>query len=287
MYMRILLALLACALLSATGCDTVKPYWKGTKKLYKEYVNTDPTIDLKDTGSASDTERKMADEFTPVDEKLEFLLRALSAQDLPPEQDWCQNFMATFPWLTGMAVLSDTGAVNLRLPGFSLKPVDYSPLMEFDKRYKARKMAAAVATSELGAEIMVAKPLFVDSDFKGLLVVQFDPGSLVRFSPDPQKLILVSPGNVLWAGDDAGAAQALSQVKWDKVLKNSVGGEEKVGGVRYLWQARFIGQTHLIYAVSAVPKAARASKAAPEAAPAPAPAQTPDAAQEQNPAPAQ
>lgn len=277
MHKRIFLALLACALLSASACDTVKPYWKGTKKLYKEYINTDPTIDLSDTGSASATERKMAAELTPVDEKLEFLLRSLSAQDLPPEQDWCQHFMETYPWLSGMAVLTDTGSVSFKLPSYSLKPVDYSPLLEFDKRYKARKMAATVASSELGAEIMIAKPLFVDNDFKGLLVVHFDPGSLARFSPDPSKLIMVAPGTVLWAGDDSSAAQTLAQSKWDSRLKSNVSGDQNIGGVRYLWQARFVGQVNLIYAVSAVPKGAKTPKAEPAAAPAP----------EQNPAPAQ
>lgn len=272
MVKRLFPALLVCALLAAAGCDTVKPYWKSTRKLYKEYVNVDPSIDLKDPGISDPSVRKLAELFTPVDERLEFLLRALSAQDLPPNPEWCQSFMDSFPWLTGMAVLTDSGMVTFKLPAYTIKPVDFAPLMEFEKLYKERKMAAYVATSELGAEILVAKPLFVDNDFKGLLVAHFDPGNLAKFSPQPAQLIMIAPGQPLWSGENASAAQALAQLNWKNILKSNVSGEENVGGTRYLWQSRFVAQTRLVYAVSAASAPAKAPKPEPQPAAAPAPA---------------
>jgi hypothetical protein len=273
MFKRVFLALLACALFAAAGCDTVKPYWKGTKKFYKDYVNVDPTVDLKDTGISDPSLRKLANLFTPVDERLEYLMRALSAQDLPPDREWCQAFMDSFPWLTGVAILNESGSVNFRLPAFSIKQVDFSPMMEFESIYKARKMAAYVASSELGAEIMVAKPLYVDNEFKGLLVAHFDPGNLAKFSPEPGQLIMVAPGAPLWNGDDSAAAQALAQLNWKNILKSEVSGEQRIGGTRYLWQARFLAQARLIYAVSAVSAPAKDAKPEPAPQPAPAPAQ--------------
>ena len=163
MLKRIFLAILACTMFAASGCDTVKPYWKSTKKMYKEYVNVDPNVDLTNTGNSDPSLIKLAEMFTPVDERLEFLLRALSAQDLPPSQEWCQAFMDSFPWLSGVAVVTNSGNVSFKLPMFTLKSVDYAPLLEFENLYKNRKMAAYVAASELGAEIMVGKPLFVDN----------------------------------------------------------------------------------------------------------------------------
>jgi len=277
MLKRVFLAMLACALFAAGGCDTVKPYVKSTKKFYKDYVNVDPAIDLKDPGISDPSQRKLANLFTPVDERLEYLLRALSAQDLPPDREWCQAFMDSFPWLSGMALVTDTGSVTFKLPTFTIKPMDYAPLLEFDKLYKDRKMAAYVAASEFGSEILVAKPLYVDNDFKGLLVAHFDPGNLTKFSPEPGKLILVAPGATLWGGDDTAAAQSLAQLKWKDLLKSEVSGEQNVGGTRYLWQARFLAQVRLIYAVSAVTAPPKAAK--PEPVPAPAPAPVPAAAQ--------
>jgi hypothetical protein len=273
MFKRISLALLACALFTAYGCDTIKPYWKSTKKAYKEYVNVDPTIDLSNTGSTDPSVRKLADLFTPVDARLEFLLRAMSAQDTPPGADWCQSFMDSFPWLSGMAVLNDSGAVSLKLPAFTIKPVDFAPLMEQDKLLKARKMAAYVASTELGAEVMVAKPLFVENEFKGVLVAHFDPGNLIKFAPEAGQLIMFTPGTVLAGAQDSGAAQSLAALNWKNLLKTDVSGEQIIGGVRYLWQSRYLAQINLVYAVSAAPAPAPAPKAAPAPAAPPAPAQ--------------
>jgi hypothetical protein len=275
MLKRVIPAMLACVLFAASGCDTVKPYWKGTKKFYKEYVNVDPTIDLKDPGDADPSVRKLAGLFTPVDERLEFLLRSLSAQDLPPDREWCQAFMDAFPWLSGMAVLTDSGLVSFKLPMYTIKPIDYAPLLEFDKLYKARKMAASIAASELGSEVLIAKPLFVDNEYKGLLVASFDPGNLAKFSPEPDQLMIFAPGAALWNGDNAAACQSLAQLNWKSIFKGNVAGEQAVGGTRYLWQSRFVAQARLIYAVSVVTAPAKPAKAEakPQPQPAPVPAQ--------------
>jgi len=281
MHKRVILALVACALFAAAGCDTVKPYWKGTKKLYKEYVNVDPTIDLSELGTSDPTVLKFAELFTPVDAQLEYLLRALSAQDTPPESEWVQTLMTSFPWLTGVAELSTTGNVQRRYPAFSLKQVDFAPLLEFEKLYKARKMAATVAVTELGAEILIAKPLYVENDLVGLLVAHFDASSLAKQSPEPGKLLIMAPGAALWSGDDPSAGQALAQLKWNNLIKSSVTGVDVVGGRKYHWQARAVAQTYLIYAIEAVKAQPKPAKAEPqpqpqpaaEPAPAPAPAQ--------------
>lgn len=260
MLKRVFLALTACAVFASAGCDTVRPYMKSTKQFYKDYINVDPAIDLKNPGIDDPSVRKLAELFAPVDERLEFLLRSLSAQDLPPSPDWCQGLMDAFPWLSGMAVLTDSGTVTYKLPAYTLKPVDYAPLLELEKLYKARKMGAVVASSELGAEIMIAKPLFADNEYKGLLVAHFDPGNLAKFSPEPGKLLIVAPGAPLWNGDDAGAAQSLAQLKWKDIFKSNVSGEQRIGGALYLWQSRYVAQTRIVYAVAAVPPAAKAPK---------------------------
>jgi len=272
---RVFLALLACALLVLSGCDMVKPYVKSSKRFYKDWINTDPTIDLKNPGISDPSVRKLANLFTPVDERLEFLVRSLSAQDLPPNEEWCQGLLEAFPWLSGVAVLTETGSVSLKLPSFSMKPVDFAPIMEFDKRYKERKMAAYVAASELGAEIMVAKPLYVDSELRGVLVAHFDPGNLTKFSPEPGQLMMMIPGTVLWAGDETAAAETLAKLNWKNILKGEITGEHRVGNTSYLWQARFLAQERILYAVAAATPPAKAPKAEPQPQPGAQPAPQP------------
>jgi hypothetical protein len=242
---------LACVLLAATGCETMHSSWKGTKKLYKEYVNVDPAIDLKDPGISDPSLRKLAVMFTPVDEHLEYLLRAFTSQDAPPDPQWCQSFLQNYPWLSGLAILDESGNETFKLPSFSMKTIDYSPLQAFDKLYKARKMAAVVVPDELGAEVLLARPLYVDNNYKGLLVVHFDPGSLAKFSPDPDQLIMLAPGLPAWAGKNEAAAKSLAGLNWKDILKGNVSGELTQGGVRYVWQTRYLAQVQLVYMVEA------------------------------------
>ena len=265
---RFVPALLACALFITSGCDTVRPYVKSTKRFYKDWVNVDPSIDIGDPGISDPSLRKLAALFTPVDERLEFMLRALSARDLPPDRDWAQAFLDSFPWLSAVTVLTESGTVVSRMAPYSIKPVDYEPLMGLEKLYKARKLGGAVVIGELGAEVMVAKPLFVDNEYKGLLVAQFDPGSLAKFSPEPGQLIMVAPGAVLWSGDDTGAAQSLAQLNWKSILKSNVSGEQRIGSVRYFWQARYVGQERIVYAVAEAPKPVKVAKEQAQPAPA-------------------
>ena len=277
MLKRVLPVMLACALLAAAGCDTMKSSWKGTKKMYKEYVNVDPRIDLKDPGISDPSLQKLANLFTPVDERLEYLLRDLSARDMPPDREWCEAFAAHYAWLSGLAVLSSSGATTFKLPPFGLKAVNLAPMMEFENIYKKRRMAAVVATGDLGAEIVVAQPLYTNNDFQGLLVAHFDSGSLAKFSPDPDQLFILAHGAVVWPGGDPATAKALSALDWKKILSGNVFGEVALGQTKYLWQSRYVAQTQIIYIVSAVIAPAKGKPvepAAPKAAePAPAPAQ--------------
>ena len=264
MYKRVCLLVVVCLAFAASGCDTVKPYWKSTQAFYKEYINTNPTVDMKDTGTSDASIRKLADLFTPVDARLEYLLRTLSSQDIPPDDDWCRAFLNVYPWTSGVAVLDESGHV-VRGARVSPKPVNFAPLLEFSKRYKDRKMAAAVYGGELGNEILIGKPLYLDGDYKGILVVYFDPGNLVKFAPDPGSLIMVTPGTPLTG--DPGSTQALATQNWKNKLKSDVSGELNIGGTTYLWQARYLGQLNLIYAVSAAPHGKGANPPAQTAAP--------------------
>lgn len=274
MIKRVFPALLACVLLAATGCDTMKSSWKSTRKLYKEYVNVDPTIDLKAEAEEDPTVLKLATLFAPVDEKLEYMIRALSSQESPPSREWCEAFMSANPWLTGVAVLDASGSASVKLPSFTLKQVDYSPMMDFEAVYKQRKMAGYVESGDLGSEVLVGQPLYSNNEFAGVLVVNFDPATLAKLSPNPDNLIIVSSGVALWGGKDPAAAQSLAKRDWKKILAGDVTGDIREGGQTYLWQTRYLAHIQLVYMVAQAPPKARrffsSQKSAPDAAQTPA-----------------
>ena len=249
-----------CCLVFLTGCGTMKTTWRDTRKLYRHYINTDPTIDLSDPGIGDKGLQRLAALFMPADEHLLSLLRALGSQDMPPENDWCQQLLTSYDWLSGVAVLDTSGSVLFQAPAVPMRPMDYAGLLEFADRYKIRKMGAQVKTDELGTVVMVAEPYFKNNEWAGLIVAYFDPRNLLRFSPDPGALTVVSTAGLVWAGS-GGQGEALASLKWEDILKGAVQGEVSAAGGQYVWQARYLGQLELIYLTDA--REARAQKPEP------------------------
>jgi hypothetical protein len=239
------LAALVC-LAVLNGCSTMKTTWRSTRKMYRHYVNTDPTIDLTDQGITDKGLQRLAALFMPVDERLMEMMRTLSCQDTPPEPDWPQQFLAGHSWLSGVAVLDNTGMVRFQAPSTSLRPLDFAPLLEFADRYKLRKQAAAVATDEFGTVVMLAAPYFEHNEWTGLVVAFFDPRNLLHFSPDPTALAVVTSTGQFWPGTSP-ASEALAGLNWSAVLKGTVQGETAAAGGKWVWVSRYLGQLQLIY----------------------------------------
>jgi hypothetical protein len=243
--LRITCLLLALGLLS--GCSYFRESWKDTRKLYKEYVNTDTKVTIPNSTSGDRGEMKLAKLFMPADEHLVKLLRLFSAQDVLPPDEWCRDLLELYPWLAGVAIVADDGAVMYKYPAIDLIPADFGPLLEQTARYKSRKMAGNVDVTELGALVYLATPLFRENDYHGILVAYFDPRALVKFSPNPADLYIVASEGVLWGGGDAATAKTLASEKWKDMLKGNVSGTVSAGGGKYLWQARYIGHKPIIY----------------------------------------
>jgi len=268
---KVSLALTAlCCLVLLAGCGTMKTKWRETKKLYREYVNVDPTIDFSAQGISDKGLQRLAALFMPVDERLMGLLRTLGSQDTPPEQEWCQQVLTSNDWLSGVAVVNASGSVQFQSPAVPLRPLDFAGLLEFADRYKTRKFGAQIKTDEFGTVVMVAAPFFKNNEWAGLIVTYFDPRNLLRFSPDANALVVVSTDGLVWPGGN-GQGEVLAGLKWAEILKGSVQGEIAAAGSQYLWVARYLGQLELVYLTDARDVRAQqpnpASKPTPEAAP--------------------
>lgn len=252
----------------------MKTTWRGTKKMYRRYINTNPTIDLTDPGISDQGLQRLAALFMPVDERLMEMMRALGCQDTPPESDWPQQFLANHSWLSGVVVLDNTGVVRSQVPSTAMRPLDFAPLLEFADRYKLRKQGATVTTDEFGTVVMIAAPYFEHNDWVGLVVAFFDPRNLLRFSPDPEALAVVTSTGQAWAGASP-ASEALAGINWSNILKSTVQGDITAAGGKWVWVSRYFGQMQIVYLTDAhVAPAAKlepkqpATPPVPEAAPA-------------------
>lgn len=261
-----------CCLVLLSGCGTMKTSWRDTKKLYRTYINTDPTIDFSEEGITDKGLQRLAALFMPVDERLMGMLRVLGSQDTQPESDWTQQFLTNHSWLSGVAVVDASGSVLSQTPSASMRPLDFGGLLELADRYKIRKMGAQIKADEFGTVVMVAAPYFQNNEWAGLVVAFFDPRNLVRFSPEPDALVVLSTEGVVWPGG-AGQGEGLAGLKWAEMLKSGVQGEVSAAGGQYAWQARYVGQLEFVYLTDV--REARSKKPEPPQ-PAPAPAPVPE-----------
>ncbi len=233
------------------GCSTIKSTWKDTKKMYKEYINVDPTIDYTDQGDENTGLLKLANLFGPVDQRLSAMLRELSSQDELPDPSWCQQLLEQYPWVSGVAIIGTTGDVNFQTASLSLKPFDYAGFSAFEERFKGRNLAALVSSDEVSTEVFVGMPYFDNNVWSGTVVAYFDMRSLANFSPDPSQLFIIYPEGVLWTGNNEAVAKAIVDSKWADRLEDEVQGSLGINGVPYVWAARFIGQIEIVYLVAA------------------------------------
>jgi hypothetical protein len=248
-----LFACLALALLALSGCETMRRTWKDTQEVYRTYVNVDPKVDLKAEDHAH-WEEVLAPLMTPVDMQLGELARVVDARDSFPDDAWTDGVLKRFPWLTGLAATDMYGVELLARPEVTLKPLNMAPLVAAGDAWRDRKLRAFVDETPLGPEVYVATPFFKDNALQGLLAAHFDLRSLAQLSPDPAKLMVVSPEAVLWPGGFGELAAAAQAEPWADRLKSDVQGEIEVSGRTLVWLARYLGDKQIVYLAELPPE---------------------------------
>lgn len=243
--------ILVCLLLSAcsNGWQKAKKAYKESVGVYTEYVNTNPSIDLKEQVSASPEEEKLASLFSPVDKKLQELVRFLDAQDTPPPQWWFEEINQKFSWINGLLVVTKEGEVVKEQPKSQVKQIDPVVFFERDIDWTEKQLVSFTVQTPLGPEMFVAGPFFEANEWKGILAVHFDPRTLAALSPNPDDLLFFQADKILWPGKFNSEAQVLLKENWTALLKNKVSGDIEAKGSEFYWVARYIGRNRLIYAV--------------------------------------
>lgn len=254
--MKRFLAIVAlfAALAALTGCGTMEKTWVSTKqttqKYYKEYLDTDPTIDY-EAHDWTSSEAKLADLITPVDNPIHHLSIALNRQDAFPEDAWVDAVFAAHPWISGLEAITLDGKVVLQRPETTLKPLNLAPALAHGEALADRKLRTYVDTTPLGPEVYLATGMFRGNELVGAVVVHFDIRNVVNFCPQPESLVMATPGQTLWSGSDAAAAAVAAQ-PWAELLVERSSGRFEADGQRYIWLCRSLGDAKILYATTAL-----------------------------------
>lgn len=245
------LCMLGICLLCAS-CSTYQPVknvWKSTKGLWNTYVSTPASVDYEDKSSYSPQSAALANSVKGIDEELMRLERAMQNADKPPTQAWLDNLFASFPWLNGFAGIKYDGTILGQQPADSMKDLDFNPLLYEDKKQGSRALRADIQPSPLGPEIMLATPLYDGVDFLGIVVAYFDMRSLMHFSSNPQDMVILSPGALLWPGKYDFAATPLAGVDWAKAVAESHAGVCSNSNGSFSYLVRYLGNLPLVFAI--------------------------------------
>lgn len=266
-----LVSLLLILVSGAFGCgksQTMKDSWKFTTRQYRTYLNTPASLDLDDKGDCELYELALGEAVLAVDSELQKLIRAMENSDHNPNQAWALSMMSRFPWLSGVALVDGSGKLVAQYPEHYAKTFDAQPLMEPDPKQRLGALRAYVQKSDAGPEVYLANPVFGGDEMRGLIVVYFDPKSLVTTSPDPGSFAMASPAGLVWAGG-FGEGSVVASENWETLLKHKSCGLIGSKGSDFFWTTRYLGNLPLVYAVPTSAGKSQEASLAPPAKPAP------------------
>ena len=239
-----------CACLAGCGSATWDSTWKGTKSLYRSYLNPPASIDYEDKGSLGEAEMLLATQMKRIDSQLLALERHLENDDKPPTPDSVAALFSRFPWVAGFAAVDVSGQVLAQEPPVGLKQLDFAAILELKPRGAGiRGIRGMVQNTPLGPEVFAAVPVYRNMELMGYLVSHFDMRTLIPLAENPGDLVVLAPQAVLWPGRFVVESTPLAGQDWNAIVKSSITGTVSNAQGEFLWVARFIGTEPLIFAV--------------------------------------
>ncbi|MDK2921838.1 MAG: hypothetical protein PWR24_1395 [Desulfonauticus sp.] len=229
--------LISLGLVILLGCSWAKKGWRTTTSLYKEYVLPTTRVDINKPVEGETSELEFAAFLERSDARLQEFLQEFSVQDTFPTEAWAKQIFLRFNWLNKIEVRDEKGEVFFTYPKENLKQVNFSYLAKDLKKLKG--LSATLQDTILGPEIALFKPIYTDKKVKLLLLVHFDPRSLIP-QEFKERVNLYFDFKLVYRG----IAQEIPAPK--KVFTPF--GELALDGKKVLGLSRKLGQTWFTYA---------------------------------------
>ena len=249
---RSILFLFVVSLVCAAGCrtpQTLKNSWKETRSYYYAYLNTPAKLDMDAKGNLDSHEAVLAAAVADFDLHLRELERALQNSDRNPDPMWVNKITTRFPWLAGLALTDATGNPRAKVPMEYAKPFDIGTLGAEDTKQLLKDLRAYMQDTPQGQELYIANPVYHGGEFQGLIIVHFDPRTLIARAADPAKFMLASPKGIVWPGIYRADSTPIASINWGEVTKDSSYGTVSNASGTFFWLVRYIGNLPLVYAV--------------------------------------
>jgi hypothetical protein len=244
-----LLILVSVSLVGCRTPQTVKDAWKGTRSYYYEYLNTPAKLNMDDRGNILDYQADLGNAIGDFDLQVQELEKALQNSDRRPDAEWVTSMTTRFSWLSGIALTDEEGIPRAKVPPMFAKEFEIGNLLEVDPKQQMKDLRGFVQMHPLGPEIYIGNPVYTGADFRGVIVMHFDPRVLLSRTGDPGKVVIAGPEGIIWPGVYDAESLPLSGINWAEKVKNEYAGTVKNELGTFYWISRYVGNLPLIYAV--------------------------------------
>lgn len=244
-------AFCACVIF-ALGCrppQYVKDAWKSTQSYYKTYLNTPATLDMGDTGGLEEYQAELGAAIAGFDASLSELERVMANSDRSPDPSWVGRMSSRFPWISGIALTDEFGYAHANINREYPKPFDVGTMLETDPKQLLKDLRAYAQFSDLGPELYLGNPMYRGEEFRGLIVVHFDPRALLARTADPARFMIASSEGIIWPGLYDADSTPVAAINWGEVVLDSSHGTVSNANGTFYWVARYFGNLPLVYAV--------------------------------------
>lgn len=241
-----------CVLLFfAFGCTSTqggKNAWKSTRTVYNRHVNKPAKLEFDSSSPLEPYQTLLVEAVAEVDFQLEELLRAMDDSDRSPDTEWARELIKRFPWLRGTFMTDGRGRIMSRTPASRQTLPDLSLLLKSDSKQRPADLRAAILPGTDGPEVYLAKPVYLQSELRTLIVCHFDLRSLLARHGQPEKFMVLSGDAVLWPSLYKFDETPLSGENWTELGLEQIDGTLKNKSGEFYWLASFFANIQLIYA---------------------------------------
>lgn len=248
---RIVATVLCALLFFVGGCTSTqggKNAWKSTRTVYNRHINKPAKLKFEDSTPLKPYQVALVDAVSEVDFELEELIRAMDDSDRSPDEEWGRDLMKRFPWLSGAFMADGRGRLMNRLSSSNQPLPDLTPLLEMDPKQRPSDLRAMIAPGTNGSEIFLAKPVYIQSDLRVIIVCYFDMRALLAHYGKPESFMVISGDNVLWSGVYDFSETPLSGENWTTLPLNRTDGTLRNDRGEFYWLASFFANLQFVYA---------------------------------------
>lgn len=228
-------------IVALTSCQM----WEKTKSVYRGSI-LPAKVNVEERPDIGEDIKRLVQVVTPVDMQIEGLIVSLERMNGSSKQVM-ESVFSKFSWLNGLGAYSPAGEVQYHLPAQPVKKLPQHELLEVFA--EKERIYVRFLDLDLGPELCLVKPERKGKDIGTYIIAHFDPRSLFTKTSDPESLLVLYQGKILWSGTTSEIEANVEAKDWQQIQAQGVQGDFQIQNREFVWLSRYVGESPLVYVV--------------------------------------